>query len=117
MPEIKRVFYELPMTIRAPLEVRKSESGGLQITWPDGLVQNLSAGDIRRQCPCATCREERGQATTARSSLQIIDSSIDEQTRLVQIRPVGGYAISLRWGDGHDTGIYSFEFLRKLSPR
>lgn len=29
---------------------------------------------------------------------------------------IGNYAIGLRWGDGHDTGIYPFDYLRKICP-
>ena len=33
---------------------------------------------------------------------------------LVKVVPVGGYALQPRWADGHDTGIYSFEYLARL---
>ena len=33
----------------------------------------------------------------------------------VGIQPVGRYAIQIRWSDGHDTGIYPFERLRRLA--
>lgn len=102
------------MKIPPPLEIKNDKLSGLTVTWPDGAVQNLSAEKLRRQCPCAVCRAERAQDAGRPSSLRIVESSADEQTRLVQIRPVGTYAIALRWGDGHDTGIYSFEYLRSL---
>jgi DUF971 family protein len=33
---------------------------------------------------------------------------------LKSIAPVGSYAIQLSWGDGHATGLYSWDYLRQL---
>jgi DUF971 family protein len=34
----------------------------------------------------------------------------------LEIQPVGNYAISIRWSDGHSTGIYRFDYLRQVCP-
>jgi ATP-binding protein involved in chromosome partitioning len=33
---------------------------------------------------------------------------------MVKIEVVGNYALAFYWSDGHSTGIYSYEHLRKL---
>jgi DUF971 family protein len=44
------------------------------------------------------------------------DDSVPEDVRPLEVRPVGHYAVTIRWSDGHDTGIYSFERLRRICP-
>ena len=39
-----------------------------------------------------------------------------EQTRLVDVALVGGYAIAPTWGDGHHTGYYTYALLRNRCP-
>jgi DUF971 family protein len=38
----------------------------------------------------------------------------DTQQELEDIEAVGGYALTLKWFDGHASGIYSYQFLRSL---
>jgi DUF971 family protein len=104
----------------SPREIRRNESNGLVISWTDGLVQEISSATLRSQCPCAECREKRGDdghskpLTPKKRALRVIESSLDQELSLEQIWAVGQYAIGLRWGDGHDSGIYTFEYLRSL---
>ncbi len=90
------------------------------------MKSELSSETLRRNCPCATCREERGDTSHAKPlttpakpmkprSLSIVESSITEQTLLREIWAVGNYALGMSWGDGHNTGIYTFELLRSLA--
>ena len=46
--------------------------------------------------------------------LQFTSQLTPEQTTLVDLREVGLYALQPIWQDGHDTGIYSFDLLRKI---
>jgi len=39
----------------------------------------------------------------------------EEQTTLKEVFPVGRYGLTPSWGDGHDTGIYTFKMLRRAS--
>ncbi len=39
-----------------------------------------------------------------------------EATRLESVEVIGNYALQLVWGDGHKFGIYTWEYLRQLSP-
>ncbi|HEV3193910.1 MAG TPA: DUF971 domain-containing protein, partial [Polyangiaceae bacterium] len=57
-------------------------------------------------CPCAGCQGHTGE-------IRFLETT-DAQRELDDIQPVGGYALSLTWFDGHASGIYSFRFLRAL---
>jgi DUF971 family protein len=93
---------------------------GISILLEDGSQSNIDTKALRTNCPCATCVEERAkneqpESTPKRSSLlRIVSSETEDQLNLVQIWPVGNYALGLRWGDGHDTGIYPFSVLLSL---
>lgn len=109
-----------------PIEIRRKENA-IELRWSDGKANTLAASLLRKECPCATCREARGDefhqsplgSVEAKdkkktSMLKVVDHSADEQLRIEEIRAVGNYAISITWGDKHNTGIYSFEQLRSL---
>jgi DUF971 family protein len=104
-----------------PKEIKRTGSNGVRISWSDGYVQELSSKVLRTQCPCAECRERRGDGshekplTGKKRSLSVIQNTIDEQLDLSAIWGVGQYAIGIRWGDGHDSGIYTFDYLRGLA--
>ena len=95
-------------------------SSGLAIKWGDGSSSSLSSEVLRRECPCASCKEKRGDTTHAKPltgkkrSLSIVENTIEQETSLQEIWAVGQYALGIRWGDGHDSGIYPFELLREL---
>ncbi|MBI2300373.1 MAG: DUF971 domain-containing protein [Armatimonadetes bacterium] len=81
------------------------------LTWADGLKQPVALADLRRLCPCATCNEQREQRQG--NALMVISGPLPS-AELDSLEPVGGYAVRFHWADGHDTGIYSFGFLREL---
>ncbi len=104
---------------RNPLEIRRIQDRGLVIEWSDGVRQEIPSRVLRLNCPCASCKESRGDNShskplSPRSSLRIVDSSSEEQLQLKRIWSVGQYAIGLEWGDGHSTGIFPFELLARL---
>jgi DUF971 family protein len=70
---------------------------------------------LRRACPCAACGGEPdvlGNITSRPGGVSYSDASF----QLTGFEIIGGYAVQPRWGDGHVTGIYSFQYLRRLSP-
>ena len=103
-----------------PIQIKRISPELLQISWSDGQIQELKSELLRAQCPCATCREARGDTSHAspltpkRSSLAIINSSSDEEQKLERIWAVGNYALGMAWGDGHSSGIYTYEYLKGL---
>jgi len=84
----------------------------LAVSWNDGTESFFKLEKLRRACPCAGCGGEsdvlgnisRPQVTYAAKSFQLVGFDL-----------VGGYALQPRWADGHGTGIYSFQYLRRLA--
>lgn len=99
-------------TRATPTDVSISRKQGLcTLTWSDGRVSSLTLADLRRLCPCATCNEQRANQA---NSLMVISGPVPS-AELEAAEPVGGYAIRFRWADGHDSGIYSYQYLRQLA--
>lgn len=107
-----------------PTNIRRLGEKGLEITWSDGITQKIDSEVLRRNCPCAVCREERGDASHAKplspptsakkSLLKVIEHTAEESTRLMQVFAIGNYAIGIEWADKHSTGIYSYSLLVSL---
>ena len=101
------------MTTR-PTQLKLVGSDQLLIVWSDGEKRQMRVRDVRDRCPCATCREKRSQQTERTNLLPIITDADIEPLRIQGMKPVGNYAYSIQFSDGHDTGIYTYEFLRGL---
>ena len=84
----------------------------LVIDWVDGKQSEYAFAQLRRVCPCATCKTERSRADA--NPLKILKADPSD-LRVVNARLVGNYAIQLYWSDGHNTGMFDFRFLRSLS--
>ena len=86
----------------------RSPRGGrmTQIDWADGHKGVYPHALLRGYCPCAGCQGHSGE-------IHFVEKT-DAELELEDIEPVGGYALSLKWFDGHASGIYSFQYLRGL---
>jgi DUF971 family protein len=84
----------------------------LAIQWNDGGESYLDLQFLRRACPCAACG---GEPDVLGNIMRPNVSYSDNSFELASFEIVGGYAIQPRWGDGHGTGIYSFQYLRRIS--
>lgn len=80
----------------------------LRIEWRDGRTSELRPRDLRLACPCAGCVDETTGVRTLRPE------AVDEGVYPTAIHYVGRYALQFIWSDGHSTGIYTFEYLRRL---
>jgi DUF971 family protein len=87
----------------------------LQITWSDRSEHVLSVKRLRESCPCASCREKR-KATESEppNLLPVLRPEETQPLRIINMRPVGNYAYGIHFSDGHDTGIFTLQFLREL---
>ena len=81
------------------------------LAWADGGETYLNFERLRRACPCAACQGEP-DVTGKVLVPKVIHTAKSFELQRHQI--VGGYAIQFFWADGHGTGIYSFDFLRRL---
>jgi DUF971 family protein len=83
----------------------------LRVTWDDGNVSEYPWEPLRRACMCAYCHGEG----TYQGEVNEDTRFTEEQTTLKEVFPVGRYGLTPSWGDGHDTGIYTFKMLRRAS--
>lgn len=97
-----------------PAEIDLDRTRSLRIKWSDGAETVLELSALRRACPCASCRAKRAEHTSG--SLPILETSASEQAMVTAAGAelVGNYGLRIRWNDGHDLGIYDFEYLRSL---
>ena len=87
----------------------------LAIKWEDGAESYLRLSDLRRHCPCAGCKGEMDvMGNLYKGPEQALTPVAFNLMRLGQ---VGGYGVQPVWGDGHSTGIYSYEYLRRLGEQ
>ena len=84
----------------------------LAIHWSDGSESFLELERLRRACPCAACG---GEPDVLGNISRPAVSYAPESFHLSSFNIVGGYALQPRWRDGHDTGLYTFQYLRRLS--
>ena len=98
----------------SPTKLARSASGGIQIDWSDSQRREYSIRELRDACPCATCREKRTQGEEPVSLLPVLSLSETQPLAITKMEPVGNYAYSIEFSDGHGTGIYTLELLRQL---
>ena len=94
---------------RRPTPVELALDGPvLAVAWTDGHKTRIPLRFLRERCPCAGCVDEwTGKRT-------VDPATIPKDIRPLEMTPVGRYAIQIGWSDGHTTGIYSWDLLRKL---
>jgi DUF971 family protein len=103
-----------------PLKVRvkKTEGTGVEIDWRDGHKSSWNFRWLRDACPCATCHDEREKsgrvAGETKPKPQTLLAMYEAPPRPVEVTPVGKYALKFKWNDGHEAGIYSWEYLRRV---
>ena len=103
------------MTQIYPTALARTPDGRLQITWSDGLTRVYTVKELRDACPCATCREKRNAGDSQPAPLfTILKPEEARPLTLAGMEPVGHYAYSIAFSDGHDTGIYTMDLLREL---
>ena len=106
------------MSVLTPkhLDLKKDEA--LTITWSDGRVSVYPVAYLRKHSPSAEMRALREQMD--RNPLTVLPAKYANQSGplvATAAELVGNYAIRLTFSDGHDTGIYSWQYLREIDPR
>jgi DUF971 family protein len=111
--------------IPAKLDLKRDEK--LEILWQDGQRSVYSLSYLRSMCPCASCKMVRDGSDPHDISpvpaggrkkplLTILPGNYANPLTIVKAELVGNYALHIDWSDEHGSGIYSFAYLRSISP-
>jgi DUF971 family protein len=93
-----------------PKLVKRVSPFQTDVTWNDGHFSSYPSWYLRENCMCAACVEE------FTGKRKVGHGNIPSTVERVSVVPVGNYALQFGWSDGHDTGIYTFDYLRQLCP-
>jgi DUF971 family protein len=93
-----------------PVQLKVVGSNFLYIKWNDDSESNIKLANLRRYCPCSLCAAEREEQGT-----KYIPIYAEVQLKIKNISVVGNYAVGIIWTDDHNTGIYDFSYLKKIS--
>lgn len=104
-------------SVPEPEHIAISKSKGIKIDWKDGHRSEYGLAYLRDECPCATCTGAHG-TTPQKSDYSKEDANpfkmFKPALRMLNVEPVGAYGVKIDWNDGHNTGIYSFDYLRRI---
>ena len=95
------------------INVRR-EAREMEIEWKDGGTRRIALSHLRKFCPCALCVGLREKQAEKNELTMLTDAEMAATDEILAVDPVGRYALQIRWTDGHDTGIYTYEYLRHL---
>jgi DUF971 family protein len=87
---------------------RDDEQQLLIVTWKDGTTSEIEWKKLRDNCPCADCAELHGPADPLKLKLA-------PNYNLANVGYIGNYAVQPRWADGHNAGLFSWNYLRELA--
>ena len=101
------------------IKIHVTNGAGVDITWADQHQSHYDFSYLREECPCAMCNDRRAKqgsldapAAPASSPLPMFKPKVRAQSAT----QVGNYAVQLNFNDGHNTGIFSYDFLRTICP-
>jgi DUF971 family protein len=87
----------------------------MTIQWGDEHRSVYPFDLLRKECPCAVCRE--ASHTASNDPFKVVTSTVRPgEVTVTGAEQVGRYAVRFEWTDGHNTGIYSYEYLRAICP-
>jgi DUF971 family protein len=103
-----RRFHMKGSAMSWPTDITAMDKGRvLEVSFDDGQVIRLTAERLRVESPSA---EVQGHSPSQKRTV-----TGKENVAIVAIEPIGNYAIKIVFDDGHDTGLYSWDYLRKLA--
>lgn len=100
-----------------PASITLNKTGGfLEITWNDGKVCQYPLSELREACPCVECRGGHQYMGREYDPTNILELKPARSYMITAVDLVGNYALQPSWDDGHHTGIYTWEYLRRICP-
>lgn len=100
----------------APTHLHLDRERGLEVAWPDGSRSHYPIAHLRRMSPSADARHLREQLASNPLTVLPAGGGGGGPLRAVGLELVGNYAVRIEFSDGHSTGIYSWEYLRRIDP-
>jgi DUF971 family protein len=94
-----------------PTQIIEESDSEVTIEWSDDKSFLYNASQLRRVCPCAGCVNEWSGERTLKTE------TVADGLTFTSIGVVGRYALNFIFSDGHDTGIFSFKYLREVSEK
>ncbi|PIQ85184.1 MAG: hypothetical protein COV74_09500 [Candidatus Omnitrophica bacterium CG11_big_fil_rev_8_21_14_0_20_45_26] len=92
-----------------PIEIKQLGEQELGIQWSDGHLSLFQVRDLRLKCRCAVCVDEWSGEKIMK------EKEVPQDVKPVSIETVGRYGLRVVWSDGHQTGIYTYDYLRQLA--
>ncbi len=91
----------------------KVEKNRLNILWDDDSTSEIELKYLRDECPCANCKGE----TILFKSFKPVQIGKDSPSKykIISMEVVGNYALQITWADGHNSGVYTWEYLKELA--
>lgn len=87
----------------------------IEISWADGHTSHLPFDGLRAICPCVMCKG--GHANMGKPADPCkVKNAVETNLQLLGVQAMGSYALQISWSDGHDVGIFTWEFLRAADP-
>ena len=109
--------HHVTQPVPIPTALRREGADSLAIDWADGHHSIYTWKTLRNACPCATCHDEREKSGRAPGDPKPQPATLlpmyQAPPRPLVVTPVGRYALSFEWNDGHKSGIYSWDYLRR----
>ncbi|QDS92089.1 hypothetical protein FF011L_08250 [Roseimaritima multifibrata] len=102
-----------------PTSIERLGSDQIAILWSDGSRTEPTIQQLRRACPCATCREKKKAADKPPEpskpiGLPVLKAEEAQSLQITAMRPAGQYAYNIQFSDGHHSGLFPFELLRSI---
>ena len=110
----------VPSVSHTPAGIQRDGDSAIEISWDDQTTTRWTAAQLRKACPCATCREKRrgeedrqeDQGSSKKPiGLPVLSAAEAKPLRIESMRPVGTYAYNINFSDGHSSGIFQLNML------
>ncbi|QEG38370.1 DUF971 domain-containing protein [Roseimaritima ulvae] len=101
-----------------PTGIERGAAGQVVIQWSDQQRTVHTASQLRKACPCASCREKRKAKAEDEAQpsglLPVLSAAEAQPLEIAAMRPAGQYAYNIQFSDGHNSGLFTFDLLREL---
>jgi DUF971 family protein len=95
--------------VLAPTDIKADRPNRrFEVSWPDGRTDRIAFRLMRCDCPCAACVSEL-------TGERLLDpTSVPQDVEPAAVELAGNYALKVRWSDRHETGLFTWDHLRRL---